>query len=167
MNPHTASFIKLMKHPVKFRMFLFSKLPSAYFAGLRIKQADEKHYIVTVPYKWFSKNPFRSTYFASLAMAAEMSTGALALAYLYKRKPSVSMLLVKLEADYFKKAIDKTTFICEDGKMFQKAIEETIASGEARTVKARSRGTNIGGEIVAEFFITWSFKAKPPSPKGV
>jgi len=37
MNEHTPDFIKLMKHPVKFRMFLFFKLPSAYFAGVRVR----------------------------------------------------------------------------------------------------------------------------------
>lgn len=160
MNPHTASFIKLLKHPVKFRMFLFSKLPSAYFAGVRIREVDEKHCVVTVPYKWFSQNPFRSTYFACLSMAAEMSTGVLAMAHLYKIKPAVSMLVVKVESDYFKKANGLTSFVCADGALIQKAIEETIATGEARIVKARSTGTNKEDETVAEFFITWSFKAK-------
>jgi hypothetical protein len=159
-NANTASFLKLMKHPIKFRMFLLSKLPSAYFTGVRVKDADEKKCIVTVPYKWFSKNPFRSTYFASLAMAAEMSTGALSMAHLYKRKPSVSMLLVKIEAEYYKKAADKTTFICEDGEQIQRIIEESIATGEAKSVRAKSIGTNKAGEIVAQFFITWSFKAR-------
>jgi hypothetical protein len=160
MNPNIAAFTSLMKHPFKFRMFLLSKLPSAYFTGVRVKEADEKKCVTTVPYKWFSKNPFRSTYFASLAMAAEMSTGALALAHLYKRKPSVSMLLVKLEAEYFKKAVDKTTFVCQDGELIQRTIEESIATGESKTVRARSTGTNKAGAVVAEFFITWSFKAR-------
>src|SRR6185503_8115673 len=160
MNPDTSAFTRLMKHPLKFRMFLLSKLPSAYFTGVRIKEVDASKCVTTVPYKWFSKNPFRSTYFASLAMAAEMSTGALALAHLYKRKPSVSMLLVKLEAEYFKKATDRSTFVCNDGESFRRAIEESVATGEARTVTARSTGTNIAGETVAEFLITWSFKAR-------
>jgi hypothetical protein len=160
MHSGTSEFIQLMKHPVKFRMFLLSKLPSAFFAGVRVKEADEKRCVVTVPFKWFSQNPFRSTYFACLSMAAEMSTGALAMAYLYKRKPPVSMLVVKVESEYFKKATDRTSFVCEDGELFRNAIEESIASGEARTVRARSVGTNKQGEIVAEFFITWSFKAK-------
>jgi hypothetical protein len=160
MNPHTAAFIRLMKHPVKFRVFLLSKLPSAYFTGVRVKEVDEKKCVTTVPYKWFSKNPFRSTYFASLAMAAEMSTGALSMAHLYKRKPSVSMLLVKLEAEYFKKATGKTSFTCEDGELINKTIEASVATGEARAIRARSTGRNKEGEIVAEFFITWSFKAR-------
>ncbi len=160
MNSGMSEFIQLMKHPVKFRMFLLSKLPSAFFAGVRVREADEKRCVVTVPFKWFSQNPFRSIYFACLSMAAEMSTGALAMAYLYKRKPPVSMLVVKVESEYFKKATGRTSFMCEDGDLFRKAVEESIASGEARTVKARSVGTNKEGEVVAEFFITWSFKAK-------
>jgi Domain of unknown function (DUF4442) len=149
-----------MKHPVKFRMFLFTRLPAAYFAGVRVRELDEKRCMVTVPYKWLSQNPFRSTYFACLSMAAEMSTGALAMAHLYKSDPPVSMLVVKVDSEYFKKATARTSFVCEDGELFQKAIEETIATGEARTVKAISIGKNKEGEVVAEFYITWSFKAK-------
>lgn len=160
MNSHTQTFIKLMKHPVKFRMFLFTKLPAAYMAGVRVREVDEKKCVATVPYKWLSQNPFRSTYFACLSMAAEMSTGALAMAHLYRIHPPVSMLVVKVESEYFKKATGRTSFICEDGELFQKAIEETISTGETRIVKAKSVGTNANGEIVAEFLITWSFRVK-------
>lgn len=160
MNPHTATFLKTMKHPVKFRLFLLTKLPSAYFAGIRLREADENRCVVTVPYKWFTQNPFRSIYFACLNMAAEMSTGALAMAHLYKRKPPVSMLVVKVESEYFKKATKRTSFVCEDGPLFQRAVEESIATGEPRIVRARSVGRNSEGEMVAEFYFTWSLKAK-------
>lgn len=161
MNQHTPAFIKLMKHPVKFRLFLLTKLPAAYFAGVRVREVDEKSCRVTVPYKWLSQNPFRSTYFACLSMAAEMSTGALAMAHLYKISPPVSMLVVKVESEYFKKATGRTSFICQDGELLRQAIAETIQTGEARTVRSRSVGTNKEGELVAEFYISWSFKAKP------
>jgi hypothetical protein len=160
MNPQAPAFIKLMKHPVKFRMFLFFKLPSAFFSGVRLRDIDAKHSVVSVPYKWFSQNPFKSTYFACLAMAAEMSTGVMGLMQLHKRTPAVSMLVVNLEAAYFKKAVSRTYFVCDDGELIQTAVDETIADGEARTVRAKSVGKNKEGEIVAEFYITWSFKAK-------
>lgn len=149
-----------MKHPVKFRMFLFTKLPAAWLAGVRVREADEKKCVVSVPYKWLSQNPFRSTYFACLSMAAEMSTGALAMAQIYKRNPAVSMLVVKVNSEYFKKASGRSYFTCEDGEKFQQAVDECIATGESRTVEARSTGRNEAGEVVAEFVITWSFKAK-------
>ena len=70
------------------------------------------------------------------------------------------MLLVKLEAEYYKKATGRTSFTCEDGELISKAIEDSVATGEAGSVRARSTGTNEQGEIVAQFFITWSFKAR-------
>ena len=160
MNSDTATFIKSLKHPVKSRMFLFLRLPSAFFAGVRLRDIDGKKCVVTVPYKWFSQNPFRSTYFACLSMAAEMSTGALAMAHLYNRKPPVSMLVVKVESEYFKKATGRSTFICEDGDAILNTIQESSASGEGKTIRSRSTGRNKEGEVVAEFYITWSFKPK-------
>ncbi len=160
MESNFQLFSKQMTSPLKFRMFLLSKLPSAYFSGVRVKSLDENKCEVSVPFKWFSQNPFRSTYFACLSMAAEMSTGVLALGHLYKRKPSVSMLVVKTEGEYFKKAVDKTTFVCEDGSQIKKMIEEAVESGDGRTIRAKTIGKNKAGELVAEFYITWSFKVK-------
>lgn len=160
MNTGAAAFIRLIKHPVKFRWFLFTKLPSAFFSGVRVKTINETRCEVVLPYKWFSRNPFRSTYFACLSMAAEMSTGALAMLHLYKRKPSVSMLVIKVESEYFKKAVDTATFICEDGEKIQYAIEQSLITDEAQTIRAKSVGRNKANELVAEFFITWSFKKK-------
>jgi hypothetical protein len=116
--------------------------------------------VVSVPYKWFSQNPFRSTYFACLSMAAELSTGCLAMACIYKRVPPVSMLVVKVESGYFKKATGLSLFTCRDGDQFNEVIDECIRSGQPGIVRARSEGRNREGEMVAEFFITWSFKPK-------
>src|SRR5215211_3585784 len=138
MNSNATAFIKSMKHPVKFRMFLLSMLPNAFFAGVRVKEISESHCITVVPYRWFTRNPFRSTYFACLSMAAEMSTGALCLAHLYKRDPAVSTLVVKVEGEYFKKATGKTVFVCEDGEGIKKTIEEAVETKEPKTFRARS-----------------------------
>jgi len=162
----TEKFIALMKNPVRFRLFLFAKLPSAFFSGLRIGEVDEDHCIVTVPYKWFSQNPFRSTYFACLGMAAEMSTGTLAMAHIYQRDPPMSMLVIKLEANYFRKAVGVTRFLCTEGASIRAAIERAAATGEGEMYRARSVGTNEAGEEVAEFFITWSFKTKTVKTKA-
>jgi Domain of unknown function (DUF4442) len=113
-----------------------------------------------VPYKWFSQNPFKSTYFACLAMAAEMSTGLLAMLNTYKSKPAISMLVTGLEANYFKKATGITLFTCEDGAAITAVVEDVVESSEAKSIRAKSTGRNERGELVAEFFITWSFKVK-------
>lgn len=157
---NTDDFIRLIKHPVKFRMFLLMKLPSAFFCGVRVKSISKEKAAVTVPYKWLSQNPFKSTYFACLAMAAEMSTGLLAMMNTYKNKPAVSMLVTGLQATYHKKATGITTFTCEDGVAIANTVAAAIEKGEGKTIKAKSVGCNKDGEVVAEFFIEWSFKAK-------
>ena len=160
MNSNKDKFIQLIQHPVKFRMFLFSKLPAAFFSGVSVQAIDETKAVVTVPYKWFSQNPFKSTYFACLAMAAEMSTGLLAMMYTHQSNPPISMLVVGLEATYFKKATGITAFTCIDGIAINNTIQDAVSTGEGRVIKAKSVGVNKEGELVAEFFITWSFKAK-------
>ncbi len=154
------AFMAMARHPLKFRFFLLSRLPSAFFAGVRIKYISEEKCVVTVPYKWFSKNPFKSTYFACLAMAAEMSTGALTLSHVYKRKPSLSMLITDMSAEYYKKATDITTFTCRDGIALRDAVEEAIAVNGSNIITVKSTGTNEAGELVAEFAFTWSLKVR-------
>lgn len=160
--PSAASqeFIRLANHPLKLRLFLLSKLPAAFFSGVRIREMNERSCKVSVPYRWGTQNPFRSTYFACLAMAAELSTGALAMSLIYKRKPGVSMLIVKMESEYFKKATGRTYFTCEDGEAMESAVEAALRTGEPQTFRALSVGLNDAGEKVAEFHFTWSFKAK-------
>ncbi|MFZ1529093.1 MAG: DUF4442 domain-containing protein [Ferruginibacter sp.] len=154
-------FLRLTTHPFKFRLFLLKKLPSAFFSGVRVQYVDNDKCVVTVPYKWFSTNPFRSTYFACLSMAAEMSTGVLAMGHTYAQKPAVSMLVTKIEGNFFKKATGLTSFTCEDGRRIAQVIREAMASGKGTTVTARAVGTNAANEQVADFYLTWSFKVKP------
>ena len=153
-------FFNLVRHPFKFRLFLLRKLPSAYFAGVRVQYADEERCVVTIPYRWFSTNPFRSTYFACLSMAAEMSTGVLAMGAVYGRKPAVSMLVLKMEANFLKKAVGVTCFTCEEGCRISQAVAEAASSGKGLSVAVRSVGLSDAGETIAEFLITWSFKAR-------
>ena len=157
-------FLKVIKHPVKFRLFLLTKLPAAFFSGVQVVEVDESHAIVSIPFKWLTQNPFKSAYFASLSMAAELSTGVLAMMHIYKKDPAISMLVTKMEANYFKKATGKTFFICIEGQQIQEIIEECVISGESKSIAVRSIGKNKNDEPIAEFLFTWSFKAKANLP---
>ena len=160
MNPAFNKFSRIITNPIAFRFFLFTKLPAAFFAGLRIHHFDAKKCVVRIKYSWFTMNPFKSVYFAVEAMAAEMCSGMLAFGQVYQRTPKVSMLVVKMEAAFVKKATGLILFTCEDGQMIQNAINEAIISGEGKTIVCKSIGTNSANEVVAEFNFTWSFKAK-------
>lgn len=157
---NARSFFKILKHPVKFRMFLLSKLPLALIAGLRIRAVDPQKCMVSVPYRWMNRNPFRSTYFAALAMAAELSTGVLAMAATLGHPVKIALLVVKLESEYFKKATGATLFTCADGEALRATVQRAIDEDQPQQFTATSYGVNEQGEPVAAFRITWSFKAK-------
>jgi hypothetical protein len=156
-------FFALINHPFKFRMYLLYKLPAAFFSGIKVKECTQEKCTTSVPYKWLTQNPFRSTYFASLAMAAEMSTGALALSNTYKSDPAISMLVTKMEANYFKKATGITCFTCEEGSQIANAANEAGSGGESKTITVKTIGKNKNDELIAEFLFTWSFKARVKS----
>lgn len=153
-------FLSLVSSTFKFRIYLLFKLPAASFSGIKIREISKDKCTTSVPYKWLTQNPFRSTYFASLAMAAEMSTGILALMHTYQRNPPVSMLVTRMEASYFKKATGLTFFTCEQGLQIENVIRESCNSGEGKTISVKSIGKNKSGELIAEFLFTWSFKPK-------
>ncbi|MFZ9877700.1 MAG: DUF4442 domain-containing protein [Chitinophagaceae bacterium] len=153
-------FIRLVNNPLRFRFFLFIKLPAAFLAGVRLKFVSPDRAEATLRFQYWTKNPFRSTYFACLGMAAEMSTGILAMAHLYKRKPAISMLVTRIESDFYKKAVGITTFTCDQGHALRQAIDKTAATGEAVELVVTSIGRNEEGLEIARFQITWSFKRK-------
>ncbi|MFN8095030.1 MAG: DUF4442 domain-containing protein [Vicinamibacteria bacterium] len=140
--------------------WLWKTLPLAAFAGLRVVRLDEAACAVRVPGGWRTQNPFRSTYFAAQAMAAEMSTGAPALVLLRDAPASVAMLVVGLRARYSKKLVGPGVFTCEDVPGLRAAIERAAAADEPQAFTARSTGRDAAGEVVAEFEIDWSFKRR-------
>lgn len=150
----------LVNSKLLFNLFLFRSLPMGFLAGLRVKECSPEKCSITVPYKWLNQNPFRSTYFAVLAMAAEMSSGMIAMMHTHNSTPSVSMLVTNLEAEFVKKATGVTTFTCENGKDILNIIEESIKTGEGKTIKCTAIGKSDSGDIIAKFVVTWSFKAR-------
>ena len=160
-------FFNVIRNPLKFKLFLLQKLPAAFMAGVRLQSVTESSCTVSVRYKWATQNPFRSTYFACLAMAAEMSTGVLAMAHVQGHRPPISMLIGSMESKFHKKATGLTQFTCNDGEAVKQTIQAAAESGEGQTFTAYTKGENERGELVAEFWFTWSFKSKKAKNSNV
>ena len=144
----------------KFRLNLFKILPMGFLSGMKISELTEEKCSVTVPYKRKNKNPFKSTFWAVLGMAAEMSSGALLIMFTHKQKPSVAMIIVNCTGNFVKKATDKTTFTCSDGQKIKEAVKTAIENEEAQLIECHMKGVNEAGEEVANFTFTWSVKAR-------
>ena len=140
--------------------FLFFKLPSAYFCGVRVKQISDNKCEVTVKHRWINQNPFNSMYFAVQAMAAELSTGALVMTHIQNSGKKISMLVANNKSNFSKKATGKITFVCADGSLAATTIQKAIETSEGQTFWMKSIGTNEKGEQVSEMDFEWSIKIK-------
>ena len=146
--------------PLKLNIFLFFKLPSAFWSGVRVKSITKEQCVVTVKHRWFNQNPFKSMYFAVQAMAAELTTGALVMMQIKKSGKNISMLVANNNSNFSKKATGRIIFTCNDGHLIEEAIKQTIATGEGHTIWMKSVGVNEKREQVSEMNFEWSIKLK-------
>lgn len=158
-TPQAAAFRRQVLNPLKLRLFMLRQLPMAWLAGLRLRELTPAQATVTIRLNYLTQNPFRSIYFACLAMAAELASGIQALMHVRAGGP-VSMLVVRLEGDFTKKAAGLVAFTCPDGPRIAQAVAESRATGESRTVECTSTGRDEAGDVVAVFRLTWSFRAR-------
>ncbi|MBN1253234.1 MAG: DUF4442 domain-containing protein [Bacteroidales bacterium] len=152
--------IKDIGNRFKMKLFMLMKLPLGFFTGLRVVKITEEMASVTIPFKNLNKNPFQSIYFAALAMAAELSTGVLAMASIKGSGKNVSMLVYDMSANFSKKAKGRITFTCNQGREISETVEESMRTNEGKTVSVNTIGIDKDGDEVARFIFTWTFKPK-------
>lgn len=153
-------FRSMVASPFKLKLFFLKKMPMGFISGLRIKSIDKKHASISVPYNYLTQNPFRSMYFAVQSMAAELSSGVLAISEVMSASKPVSMLVFDMKAQFSKKATSKIIFTCNDGEAIANAVQKAVETNEGQTVTVTSTGVNSNGEVVSEFSFTWTFKTK-------
>lgn len=146
--------------PFKLNFYMFFKLPSAFWCGVRVKTISTAVCETTVKHRWFNQNPFNSMYFAVQAMAAEFTTGALVMLQIRESGKNISMLVANNKCTFTKKAKGRITFACVDGNLINEAIQKTIATGEGQTIWLTSIGTDQKGDQVSEMQFEWSVKVK-------
>ena len=99
-------------------------------------------------------------FWAVQGMAAELTTGALVMSKIKASGKPISMLVVKNDAVFTKKATGRITFTCDQGELIDNAIERTLESGEGQIVPLNSKGVNEDGIQVSQFNFEWTIKLK-------
>lgn len=160
LSPSAAKMQARINRPLLFAAWSLWKLPAAVFVGLRLEDLQPNRCVTSVPYGWRSQNPFRSTYFAAQAMAAELSTGALGLLAIEDAGVPISLLITGMEGSFGKKATSRATFVCEEGDVVFSAIATAKETGQAQTFVLHTVGKMADGQEVSRFAFTWSVKAK-------
>ena len=144
----------------KFNAYLFFKLPSAWWSGVRLKSLSKHKATVSVRHRWMNQNPFNSMFWAVQGMAAELSTGAMVIDQIKASGYKISMLVANNKATFNKKATGLIRFSCQDGGLIAGAIETAVRTGEGQTFWMQSVGVNQDGVVVSTFDFEWTIKIK-------
>jgi hypothetical protein len=146
--------------PRKINLFMFFKLPSAFFCGVRVVSTPEKQTVVKVRHRWINQNPFNSLYWAVQGMASEFASGILVMQDIANSNRKISMLVTHQQGRFTKKATGKILFECNDGLLIKDAIQKSIETGEGQIVHMKVEGFDKERVSVSQFVYEWSIKVK-------
>ena len=132
-------------------IFLFFKLPSVWWCGIRVKQISSKSCRANVRLGWFNKNPFKSLFWAVQGMASELTTGMLIMQAITKSKKNISMLVLNNKANFSKKAKGLISFNCYQGEKINEVINRLLESKKPQTLWVKSVGKDESGDVVSCF----------------
>ena len=145
--------------PNQINKWMLFKLPAAWLTGVRISLISETKCEVKVRFKWINQNPYRSMFWAVQGMAAELTTGMLLTKSIQESNTNISMLLIGNKSNFYKKAVGKIKFVCDQGETAKELINLTKKN---ITHKAwlKAKGFDETGELVSEFDFEWSCKKR-------
>ena len=145
--------------PNQINKWMLFKLPAAWLTGVRISSISDTKCEVKVRFKWINQNPYRSMFWAVQGMAAELTTGMLLTKSIQESNTNISMLLIGNKSNFYKKAVGKIKFVCDQGETAKELINLTKKN---ITHKAwlKAKGFDETGDIVSEFDFEWSCKKR-------
>ena len=150
----------MKKKILKFNLYTFFNLPSAWWSGVRVTSFDDNLAEVSVKHSWVNQNPFGSIFWAIQGMAAELSTAIFVMRAIKKTGIPVSMLVINNNATFKKKAKGLIKFNCNQGIEVAEVVNSAITSGKAKKITLKSIGKDISGDVVSAFEFEWTIKRK-------
>jgi|TARA_Y100000385_G_C13085916_1_gene636376 hypothetical protein len=99
-------------------------------------------------------------FWAVQGMAAELATGALIIMKIKQLNRNMSMLVIKNEAQFTKKAKGQIIFSCTQGKEIDMLLKKAIETGAGQTITLTAEGRDASGDVVSVFNFLWSVKLK-------
>ncbi len=140
--------------------FLAIKLPSAFISGIRVSAISDTEAHANVTHRWINQNPFGSLYWATQGMAAELVTGILLMKKIKESGHNISMLVVKQQGSFHKKATGKIAFSCDQGTEIDQMISKAVKTGEGQHLILKAAGYSQDHVMVSDFEFSWSIKLK-------
>lgn len=152
----------LFKSNLELYLFSFFKVPMLFYCRPRIIALDEERVEIKIPLRRRTKNHLNSMYFGALAVGADVAGGFIAFDQINKSGEKINLVFKDFKADFLKRPEAAVHFLCEDGQLISRMIEETISTKErvSNTVRIKAFCPSISEDTVAEFSLGLSLKVK-------
>ncbi|WP_282177368.1 DUF4442 domain-containing protein [Vibrio nereis] len=151
----------LTKANLYLKTFGFFKVPLIWICRPKIVKLDSAGVEVKIPLRRTTTNHLNSMYFGALAVGADVAGGFMAMSKAQSRGEKVSLAFKAVEGRFLKRPEADVHFICNDGELIDKMLDEVMATGERvnRAVKITATCPSMhGDEPMAEFDLTLSLK---------
>ncbi|KII75833.1 hypothetical protein PL18_19255 [Vibrio renipiscarius] len=151
----------LQKANLYLKLFGMFKVPLIWYCRPKIIHLDNDKVEVLIPLKRRNKNHLNSLYFGVLAIGADVAGGFMAMSKSQMRGERISLAFKAVQADFLKRPEADVVFTCQDGRLIDEMLDQTIATGQrvnqAVTITATCP-TLHGDEPMAVFQLTLSIK---------
>ncbi|MEZ8140741.1 DUF4442 domain-containing protein [Enterovibrio norvegicus FF-33] len=144
------------------KLFGFFKVPLIWYCRPKILVLNEERVQIRIPLKRRNKNHLNSMYFGVLAVGADVAGGFMAMSKSESRGKTISLAFKSVTAEFLKRPEADVIFTCDDGKLIDQMLDQTISSGERVNQPVRITATCPslhGDEPMAIFDLTLSVKA--------
>lgn len=142
-------------------MLIKHQVPMIGYADMKVEQLDNSRCVVKIPFSAQNKNHLNSMYFGSLAIGADASGGLLAMHKIMHTGKNISLVFKDFQANFLRRPEADVLFTCQDAKIIDDLIAETIKSGERVNGPIHITASVVkddAHEVVAEFTLTLSLK---------
>lgn len=136
------------------------KIPMIGYLGPRLLRMDDEVVEVKIRLRRRTKNHLNSMYFGALAVGADIAAGIHAFYFSEKLGFKVSFAFKAMQAEFIKRGESDIVFICKEGALIRKAVEESKVSGERVNQIVLVEALDKDQELVAKFAMTISVKVK-------
>lgn len=146
---------------IKFALFTMFKIPMIRYARPCIVNIDDSQSHIIIPLSFRTKNHIRSMYFGALSVGADLCIGLLARHHIDKIDKTRVLLFKDFKINFLKTAKSDVHFICREGDLVKKLVEDLIRTNERQnqTIHGIATTPKISGDtVVAEFSLTLSVK---------
>lgn len=152
---------KLYKQ-LKWKLFLLGliKIPMIGYVRPKLLHLDGERVEVKIKLRRRTRNHLKSMYFGALAVGADMCAGIHAFYYAEKYQKRISFAFKDIKGEFHKRAETDVTFVMNEGKALEKAVQDSQKTGERYNVPVKVEALNTSGEVVASFILTSSVKVK-------